>query len=404
MKRFVILVTLVLLPLACVSAQEPEVADKDVKAAAASSNGFGFDLYAKLAAEKGGENLFVSPASITTALSMVYSGARGETAAEMKKVLNFTLADAAHHPAMGRLEEALEAESEGHKTTLANALWGQKGYPFLKGFLALNEKCYGAGLKELDIHGATEEARQTINKWVEKNTNNKIRDLIKKGILDPETKLVLTNAIHFKGTWKRKFEKKHTKKEFFHPEAGGKAKIDFMHVKDHAFRYFTGEGFQALEMPYDGEETSMLFLLPDEGTKIAALEAQVTAENLDKWINGIKKRKYDDVAIPRFKMTCDYNAMEKTLKAMGMVVALDANRADFSGMTGGRDLFLDKVVHKAFVDVNEEGTEAAAATGGMMAPTSVRKPVVFRADRPFLFLIRDHKTGMVLFLGRFMKP
>ena len=377
--------------------------DADVQAAAKSNNEFALDLYAKLKAEaqKGDGNLFFSPASIETALAMAYAGARGDTAAEMKRVLHFTLEDNKLHPAMGELAKKLSTQKQGLKLAIANALWGQKGYNFLPGFLAINRNCYEAGLKEVDYINAAEEARKTINGWVEDKTNDKIKDLIKRGVLTDDTRLVLTNAIYFKGTWKIKFEKKNTKKEKFHLSDKKSVRADMMKMKKAQLKYMKGESFAALELPYRGEEFSMVILLPDKVDGLADLEKSLAAKNLDRWLSRMFKQKVDEVAIPRFKMTKDFE-LGNTLREMGMPTAFVYPKADFSGMDGTRELFIGNVIHKAFVEVNEEGTEAAAATAVVMKAGCATPPKrkLFIADHPFLFLLKDNTTGTILFMGR----
>lgn len=388
------------------AAQEKQV-DKDIKAVAKGSNEFALDLYARLRAEAEKEdgNLFFSPASISTALSMAYAGARGQTADEMKQVLHFTLEDNKLHPAMGALAKRLTSSKQGLELSIANALWGQKGYEFLPGFLAVNRNCYEAGLKEVDYRTATEEARQTINKWVEDKTKDRIKDLIQRGLLTPDTRLVLTNAIYFKGTWKIKFEKKNTKKEKFHVSKEKSIDADMMKMKKPQLKYMKSDGLAALELPYQGEEFSMVILLPDKKDGLADLEKSLTAKKLDDWLSRMLKQKVDEVAIPRFKMTKDFELRE-TLKEMGMPTAFTFPGADFSGMNGKRDLFIGDVIHKAFVEVNEEGTEAAAATAVIMRSGSAMRPQrkLFIADHPFAFIIRDTKNGAILFAGRVVTP
>jgi serpin B len=377
-----------------------------IKSVAGSNNKFACDLYAKLKdkAEKKDGNLFFSPASISTALAMTYAGARGQTAAEMKTVLHFALEDKKLHPAMGALAKSLSAKKEGLKLSIANALWGQKGYGFLKEFLDLNKKNYEAGLSELDFITATEEARKTINDWVEKKTNNKIKDLLKPGSVPKDTRLILTNAIYFKGTWMYQFKKKDTKKENFHLSEQKNARVYMMHMKKKTLKYMKGDGFAALALPYEGNDVSMVIFLSDKVDGLADLEKELTGENIEKWISQMRKKKIAEVAIPRFKMTKDF-VLGKMLQEMGMPTAFRWPGADFSGMTGSRDLFIGEVIHKAFVDVNEEGTEAAAATAVVMRTGAVAaRPTVFKADHPFAFIIRDNKSGAVLFMGRIANP
>ena len=366
------------------------------------NNAFALDLYAELKNRDG--NLFFSPHSISTALAMTYAGARGSTEKQMAEVLHFDLEQKRLHLAFRELLDELEmGEGErGYQLSVANALWGQKGYEFLEKFLNLTKENYGAGLSELDFIGATETARQTINSWVEKETEDKIKELIKPGVLDRLTRLVLTNAIYFKGFWESQFEEEMTQPAPFTLMSGEKVQVPTMH-RTADFKYAEAEDFQALELPYKSGDLSMTIFLPKETGGLAALEQSLTAEKLATWLSSLGEQEVI-VALPKFKMTSEFSLAE-VLKSMGMTDAFDEDKADFSGMSGKNDLFITAVLHKAFVEVNEEGTEAAAATGVVVGLTAAppRQPV-FRADHPFLFLIRDLRSNSILFLGRVMDP
>ena len=388
-----------------------DAAPADQVQVAEGCNRFAFDLYARLKGAEG--NLFLSPYSISTALAMTYAGARGETADQMAKVLCLPASGEAVHGAYGALQKDLNAAGEGgaFELVVANRLWGQKGFAFLPDFLALLEARYGAGLEPLDFAGATEAARQTINAWIEKQTRDKIKDLIKPGILDAATRLVLTNAIYFKGKWAEEFDKKATQDEDFFLTPEKKVAAPLMH-RTADFGYLESDDLQALELPYQvargdshgrGDRLAMVVLLPTAKDGLAALEASLSADKVAEWVSKLNRREVR-VALPRFKTTAEFS-LAQVLAAMGMQDAFDASRADFSGMTGAKDLFISAVVHKAFVDTNEEGTEAAAATAVVMTLSAMPEPPpVFRADHPFLFLIRDTKTGAILFLGRIADP
>jgi len=375
------------------------------KAAAASlasgNNAFALDLYAKLRTGEG--NLFFSPYSISTALAMTYAGARGETERQMAGVLHFDLPQSELHPALGAMVNDLNARGKkGYQLVVANALWGQKGYRFLTEFLGLTRTHYGAGLNEVDFARAADAARKTINAWVEKQTRDKIRDLIKPGVLGSLTRLVLTNAIYFKGDWASQFKERSTRDEPFTMLDGKQVHVPIMNQTTE-FRYMETDSFQALEMPYVGEELSIVVFLPRKTDGLPAFEQSLSADNLTTWLSRLRKRKVL-VGFPRFKMTSSFELAD-VLKAMGMATAF-TGAADFSGMTGGKDLHISNVIHKAFVEVNEEGTEAAAATAVVMRLTAaLPEPTPsFRADHPFLFLIRDNKTHSILFLGRVLNP
>ena len=263
---------------------------------------------------------------------------------------------------------------------------------------------YGAELARLDFTQAAEASRKTINRWVEEQTENKILDLIPAGAITGESKLVLTNAVYFKGDWSKPFDTKLTKDEDFKLSSSQTVKTPLMN-KQGNFLYAAVDGLQVLELPYGDKSLSMVVLLPDEVAGLADLEARLSFDRLRQWTTGLRSQEVI-VCLPKFKTTAFFR-LNDVLRGMGMPSAFDPRSADFSGMTGGKDLFISQVVHKAFVDVNEEGTEAAAATGVIMAPTAmpVRKPKpVFRADHPFVFLIRDNRNGVILFLGRLTDP
>ncbi len=399
-------------------------ADADTKEIAEAVNAFAFDLYGQLRGREG--NLFLSPYSIETALAMTYAGARGQTADQMAGVLHLPVdlrwePDSAQggrivlrdqqapwpadrlHGAFAALQNDLNAAGKGEafQLTVANRLWGQKGYEFLPEFLGLLEQHYGAGLEQVDFAGATEAARKTINAWVERETRDKIRDLLKPDVLDGLTRLVLTNAIYFKGHWTEEFDKKLTREEDFFVSPDRTVKAPLMHRTD-MFGYFGDDDLQALELPYKGDRLSMVVLLPTAKDGLGALETSVSAKMVAGVVKKLRRREVA-VTLPKFKTTAEFS-LAQVLAAMGMQAAFEAGKADFSGMDGKKDLFISAVVHKAFVEVNEEGMEAAAATGlselfGLAPP-----PAEFRADHPFLYLIRDRETGAILFLGRLVDP
>jgi serpin B len=374
----------------------------DVASVAEGNNAFAFDLYAKLKTEEG--NLIFSPYSISTALAMTYAGARGETAAEMKKTLRFALSQEKLHPAMADLVDDLNARGgkDAYELVVANRLWGQAGYSFLAPFIALNRTYYGAGLEQVNFKTATEAARKTINTWVEDKTRDKIQELLKPGILTDLTRLVLTNAIYFKGNWASQFKKERTADAPFHVTPDKSVDVPTMR-QTAKFGYTETQDMQVLEMPYIGDDLSMTILLPKKADGLGKVEASLSAATLKTWVARLRKQKVG-VFLPRFKMEFSVGLVD-TLEAMGMPRAFDPSRADFSGMDGTRALSITAVIHKAFVDVNEEGTEAAAATAVVMGLRSApSRPIIFNADRPFIFLIRDRVTGSVLFIGRVTDP
>ncbi len=367
------------------------------------NNAFAVALYGRLRNQSG--NLFFSPESISTALAMAYAGARGGTASQMAKTLHFTLPPEKLQPAMGALLSDLNAAHDGYQLSVANALWAQQGYTFLDDFLNLLKTNYGAGLNQVNFKGATEAARVTINQWVEQKTQDKIKDLLQPGALRPDTRLVLTNAIYFKGDWETQFDKAQTKNEDFHLSKAQTTTAPLMH-REGRFNYFDGGTFQILEVPYKSKELSMIVFLPKDPGGLPALEQSLTNSNMQQWLKQMVSVSKVIVTIPKYKMTQQFS-LGSTLSAMGMPEAFGAS-ADFSGMTGHRDFAISEVIHKAYVDVNEEGTEAAAATAVTMRALAMRapeaQPPIFRADHPFVFMIRDNRSASILFMGRMADP
>jgi serpin B len=375
-----------------------------VPALVEDNNQFAFELYAYLAKEEG--NLFLSPSSISTALAMTYAGARGQTAQEMANTLHVArfFPPSTLHAAYAHLLRGWKGEGQKRKYQLsvANALWGQKGFGFLSEFLDLTRKDYGAGLVEVDFANNTELARKTINDWVERQTQDKIKELFRKGMLDDSTRLVLTNAIYFKGDWAVQFLPSNTVAKEFHMMTERQVKMPFMH-RTGAYRYLDNDSLQALDLPYEGKDLSMIVFLPRKVEGLSALEKSLSRDRLQEWLGKMHEQNVA-VALPKFKLTTEFT-LNKVLAAMGMPTAFTRG-ADFTGMNGsGPRLFLSVVVHKAFVEVNEEGTVAAAGTGvGVKAVSAPRPPAEFRADHPFLFLIRDNRSGSILFIGRVSNP
>ncbi len=363
---------------------------------------FALDLYAQLRAGEG--NLFCSPYSVSTALAMTYGGARGETEQQMARVLHFGPGQERLHPAFAALAAGLKAVQETGKVKLsvANALWPQQDYRFLPAYLELCKTHYGTTVTPLDYVRAAEPARQTINTWVEAQTNRKLTNLIQPGILDALTRLVLVNAIYFKGDWASPFKADLTRPAPFRVSAAKSVEAPLM-CQQREFGYSETDTHQVLAMPYAGGALSMLVLLPRGNGGVSALESALTAEILADLIGGLRRREVQ-VFLPKFKLTAQFSLGGK-LAALGMPDAFAPGKADFSGMDGSRELFIGAVIHKAFVEVNEEGTEAAAATAVVMKLRSMPRPVpVFRADHPFLFLIRENSSGSILFLGRLADP
>jgi serpin B len=367
-------------------------------------NAFAFDLYGRLRSAQPG-NIFFSPQSISTALAMTYAGARGATAAEMAGTLHFSLPQDQLPAAYALLLAALNGPGgERHyQLSIANRLWGQRGTAFLEPFLTVTRKDYGAELGLVDFAKDADSARAEINGWVRKQTADKIDDLIPPGMLGADTRLVLANAIYFRGNWARQFEKSATQDQPFHASPDRTVVVPLMFGKLRVGYAAHADGaLKVVELPYEGDDLSMLVLLPDATDGLATLEARLTTDTVRGWTSDLARREVL-VYLPRFSVESRF-ALAPTLGAMGMPLAF-SDRADFSGMDGRRDLFVSAVVHKARVDVDEQGTEAAAATGVVMGLTAVREePPVFRADHPFVFAIRHNPTGAILFLGRVVDP
>lgn len=381
-----------------------EAADgSEIEAVVDGNTAFALDLYSRLKDEDG--NLFFSPYSISVALAMTYAGARENTAQQMSQTLRFSLDPQRLHPAFGKLEERLEAlQEEGNvQLEIANSLWPHKSYPILEEYIGLVKKYYGVKITPLDYAADTEAARRIINEWVEEKTKDKIKDMIGPGVLDALTRLVLVNAIYFKGNWADQFEEELTKDAPFHPLSGESIEVPMMKQQE-TFGYAEHEDLQILQMPYAGDEMSMLVLLPKNMDGLADLQSVFNEESLEEWLRSIRKKEVL-VFLPKFKVTSQFR-LDETLASMGMPDAFSPEKADLSGIDGEpHRLYIGAVIHKAFVDVNEEGTEAAASTAVGFALASMPEPVpTFRADHPFIFMIRDNNTGSILFMGRIVDP
>jgi serpin B len=360
---------------------------------------FALDLYARLRDKD--DNLFFSPLSLSTALAMTYGGARGNTAKEMKEALHFDLDPARLHPAMAGLLGGLQAPKEKapYELNIANALWVEQTYGLLPDFVTLCQNNYQAAARPVDFKTAAEAQRKTINDWVEERTKAKIKDLLAPGVVNADSRLVLTNAVYFKGNWKEPFDRAKTRDSAFTLIDGKSIQVPMM-GQTSRFGYMQEPDLQAVEMPYNGDALSMVILLPRKADGLADLEKTLNAKALSGWIGKLRPQEVY-VGLPRFTMTASYG-MIPMLQSLGMREAFKPDTADFSGLSGKRDLFISAVAHKAFVDVNEEGTEAAAATGVGVSTASI--PPAFRADHPFIFLIRDIRSGSILFFGRVMNP
>lgn len=394
------LVLMIVLSMAIVPlfAQAPD----DVRAVAKGSNVFALRAFSELAKREG--NLFFSPYSISSALAMTYAGARGRTATQMAEVLAFSLPPDRLNPALSGLMAGLNAKGKPYELHVANALWGQTQYPFAPAFLQTIKTHFGGGFREVDFINTAnrERARQAINAWTEELTANKIIELVAPGVLSDLSRLVLTNAIYFKGRWALPFEASATQPMPFTISETQKVAVPMMR-RAGDFGYAQDGSVQVLELPYAGGDLSMVVLLPAASSSVGKLEKDLP-QRLDGWLAAISPEEVE-VYLPRFKLEQEF-VLNEPLIVLGMADAFSDAAADFSGMRAdaGRDLYISNVIHKAFVDVNEVGTEAAAATAVVMGTKSVSRKPVFKADRPFLFLIRDVRAGTVLFMGRLSDP
>lgn len=388
---------------------EPKPKLSDIKNVVDANNQFAVDYYSKLKS-KNNDNIFFSPFSISSAFAMTYEGAKGQTAEEMRSVFYFPEDSNLRRTEYATIFDEINKGDKKYKLSSANALWAQQDYQFSRDFFSDVEKYYGGKATNLDFNKDPEGSRVTINNWVENQTNDKIQDLIPMGAIQPMTKLVLTNAVYFKGEWVKQFNKNDTKEENFRTSNSGTVKAQMMQRTDDEaiFNYAENNNLQMLEMPYSGDELSILFLLP-KNDNLTELESMLSTKNISDWKNDLEEQRVK-VYIPKFKFETKYSMVDD-LEAMGMSLAF-SDFADFSGMTatGKKDLKIDQAIHQAFVEVNEEGTEAAAATAVAMVLRAAHGPLkepkipIFLADHSFIFLIQQKSTGNILFIGRVVNP
>lgn len=401
------------LPLAALAARySPALAGQATPAApvanlVAGNTEFALDLYAELRAGGTG-NLLFSPYSISQALAMTFAGAAGETREQMAATLALPAGQPQAIDAFAALNDDLVARADTGYGALriANALWGEQGYPFSAAFSAELERIFGAGLQATDFVNAPEEARVAINDWVATQTEDRIQDIVPPGAITELTRLVLANAIYFYGPWRHKFSESATEDDIFHLLDGGEATVPFM-FQEEMFPYGAGDGWQAIELPYEQEGFAMTILLPDQGA-FETVEAAFDIATLDAATSSLESTPVA-LSLPKFEFDFGESLVD-VLKSMGMTDAFEPGAADFSGMVEGtpeEPISIGEVLHKAFIGVDEDGTEAAAATvvvGPTSAPAPPEDPVEVRVDRPFLFAIRDTVTGSLLFLGRVLDP
>lgn len=373
-------------------ADDSKTTGADVDAVIDANNRFAFDLYRRVSSDEG--NLFFSPYSISSALAMTYEGARGETAEAIKGVFYFPETEALRN-GYARLYNEMRS-GEGYEMNVANALWVQKNYALLEEYLGVIKDYYGGDAENVDFARDPEGSRKIINDWVAEQTKQRIKDLIPPQVITPLTALVITNAIYFKGEWMLQFNKELTHRSGFVVNENRTVEVDMMSLPEQSFRYLDTAEAQVLELPYRGDNTSMVILLPKGD--ISGFEGAMSYEKLTEYMKAMRETEVD-VYLPRFKLEKALDLNDVLMK-MGMEPAF-SDEADFSGITGRKDLRISDVVHKAFVEVNEEGTEAAAATAVVFTRTAMRRNV-FRADHPFIFLIQQN--GNLLFMGRVTDP
>ncbi len=376
----------------------------DERAVVKANNQFAFDLYGKLDSKSG--NVFFSPFSIFDALSMTYVGAKGETRTQMEKALHITLSNENFNSAFSKIIKKTSSNVNSGEYTLnmANALWAQEDFHFLKSFLLIIKKYYNGDAFRVNFSNSN--VANEINNWADKQTNGKIKEIV--GQIDPLTRLILTNAIYFKGKWTSGFGTSTTKSSTFYVNPKQEIKAHMMY-QEAKFNYMENKSLQAIEMSYEGGNLSMIVLLPKDRYGMGELEKSLNASNFRKWISEMDEQKVK-VYFPKFKIETDYE-LKQPLESLGMTDAF--NDADFSGMDGAKDLHISQVIHKAYIDVNEKGTEAAAVTAVVMTFTcspNSRPPEIpiFRADHPFIFFIIDRtatsSNGVIMFMGKITNP
>ncbi len=349
-------------------------------------------------------NVFFSPYSISTACALTYAGAKGNTEKQIAETMHFAKDQKSFHTDFGSLQKQIipDQPKSTIQLNVANGLWMQKDNPFLPAFTDVVKTDYQANLQPVDFKKSSEKVRAEINDWVAKETNDKITDLITGNAVNPQTKLVLINAIYFKGLWEEKFDSTRTFNKLFWPQGSDSIAVRMMTISNKEFLYTANDEMQVLGLPYAGSELSMIIILPKKKRGLLEIEKTIDADSIDAIVKRMQKTRIE-IMIPKFKATQEYE-LTGALSAMGMRDAFSHN-ADFSAMTGNKDLRISAILHKAFIEVNEQGTEAAAATAIVMRATSIAvKPMQFIADHPFLFMIRQNSSGSILFMGRINNP
>lgn len=357
---------------------------------------FAVDLYRRVGAKAG--NVFLSPASVSMALGMVYAGAEGETAAEMARALRYPDGDV--HAGMAGLLRKLPIAAEGRRLSIANALWVQQSFRLKPGYLAQVQRHYGGGARQVDFVGDPGNAIAAVNRWAEEKTAGRIREILKPDNINDRTRLVLTNAVHFKADWLSPFQASQTRARPFRLSGGGSVPVPMMRQRGN-FRLLETPAFEAVEMPYKGGELSMLLFLPREGGELKQFEERLDGKTLGEWIEQLMSSERRDLELVVPKLELDARAsLVPQLQALGMRRAF-TELAQLGGMADAR-LYVSDVIHQTWLRVDEKGTEAAAVTAAMAEIVSMPRP--FHADRPYFFAIRDNRSGILLFVGRIERP
>jgi len=391
---------LVFFVLALLAAAPCFSAANDVSVTAQANNEFAFDIYARLNRAEADKNIFISPYSISTAMAMTYEGVSGTTADEMMKVMHFPDSLTGLRLGYSGMQGILNAKDRKYELSSANSIWPQTGYKFSDNFLEALDKFYGGKAELVDYAGNKAGAISRINGWTAKNTKGKIPEIIGEDDVNELTRLVLVNAVYFKGAWEKSFDQKKTVKADFTGVNDKKVKADMMNTQGR-FMYAESGGAQVLELPYAGGDISMIVVLPGDGD-IIKLETSMTAGKFNEWLSELSEQKVN-VSMPKFRINCKYSLKEPLID-LGMTEAFDEYKADLSKMADNKDLYISDVIHATFLDVNEEGTEAAAATAVIVAAKSIEMTPRFSADHPFIFFIYDRTAGAILFMGKMNDP
>ena len=381
-----------------------ECVTDDVKNVAKMNNKFTLDLYKQLLLDDTpSANLFFSPFNISSALAMTFAGARENTAREIAKALHFNDLGANLHNAFSDILGSLVNSNDSYLLRIANKMFLQENKPILHEFRNITSTLYRAEAGNVDFIGNTEGSRKEINEWVDTQTNHKIAHIVPRGAIDSRTRLVLVNAIYFKATWYKQFDKKYTRVSDFSVDAGNKIKVNMMYQKGRFHTHsFPDLDSRVIELPYSNEKMCMYIILPNKVDGLQQVESKISESHIFS-LSSMESKEKVELFMSRFSLKESYD-LKGTLNKLGIVDAFSATEADLSGIDGEKELYVSKILHKAFIEVNEEGTEAAAATAVAMKTTSISIPNFFRVDRPFLFVIKDGITGCVLFMGKVVQP